>query len=61
MVKIAKALDMVVRIHLESHEERARAARDANVIDLPQRETSPAALDDEPAERAALRKARSRR
>ncbi len=61
MVKIAMALDLVVRVHLEGQEERARAARDANVVDLPQRDAGSATPSDEPADRAALRRVRSRR
>ncbi|HEX3554488.1 MAG TPA: helix-turn-helix transcriptional regulator [Thermoanaerobaculia bacterium] len=61
MVKVAMALDLVVRVHLEGQEERARAARDANVVDLPQRDTGSTPAGDEPAGRAALGRARSSR
>ncbi len=51
MVKIAMALGSVVHVNLESHEERAsRAALDASskvVVDLPQRDARPLAVDED--------------
>jgi|GEM_PF-3045789 len=39
MVKVAMALDAVVRVQLEGRDERAQAAKDAKVVvDLPQRD-----------------------
>jgi transcriptional regulator with XRE-family HTH domain len=55
MVKIAMALGSVVRIHLESHEDRAsRAAMEQDskvVVDLPQRDARPSAVDEDYAAR----------
>lgn len=55
MVKIAMALGSVVHVNLESNEERAsRAAMEANskvVVDLPQRDARPLAVDEDYASR----------
>jgi transcriptional regulator with XRE-family HTH domain len=43
MVKVAMALDAVVRVQLEGQEERAQATKEAKVVtDLPQRDNSEA-------------------
>jgi transcriptional regulator with XRE-family HTH domain len=54
MVKVAMALDAVVRVQLEGREERAQATQDAKVVaDLPQRDD----LEDWPEQAPRTRKA----
>lgn len=53
MVKVAMALDAVVRVQLESQEERTQATQDARVVNLPQRED----LEDWPEQDSRTRKA----